>query len=196
MPKSKIHSQQQIASFLEELKSQTDRGTAVIAAAVLDDLLVMLLTARFIELGSERHEALFKRIGAPLSSFSARIEVCFAVGVISNEARLAMHLIREVRNEFAHRIEQITFDHPDVATKIETRMLQPIKKLGKNNREMFTDAFSAMALIIYSTLSAPGIRIKSLEETHQNHFVRILLKYAEVLKEAKPEAKGPELKPE
>jgi hypothetical protein len=39
VPKSKTHSREQVAAFLEELKSQTDRGTAVIAAAVLDDLL-------------------------------------------------------------------------------------------------------------------------------------------------------------
>src|SRR5882762_1358039 len=63
--------------------------TAVIAAAVLDDLLEILLTARFMELSGERHDGLFKKIGAPLSSFSSKIEICFALGVISNEARLA-----------------------------------------------------------------------------------------------------------
>jgi hypothetical protein len=102
-----------------------------------------------------------------------------------------MHLIREVRNEFAHRIEQITFDHPDVATKIETRILQPLKKAGKNNREMFIDSFSAVALIIYSTLSAADIRIKSLEATHQEHFVRFVLKYSEVVREANSAAGKP-----
>src|SRR5882672_10893217 len=106
-------------------------------------------------------------------------------------APLAMHLIREVRNEFAHRIEQITFDHPDVATKIETRILRSIKKLGKSNREMFIDSFSAVALIIYSTLSATDIRIKSLEATHQEHFVQMVLKYSEVLREANPAAGEP-----
>jgi hypothetical protein len=191
MSKSKTHSQAQVAAFLEELKSQTDRGTAVIAAAVLDDLLEILLTARFVELSGERHDGLFKKIGAPLSSFSSKIETCFAVGVISNEARLAMHLIREVRNEFAHRIEQITFDHPDVAAKIETRVLQSIKKIGKNNREMFIDTFSAVALIIYSTLSAADIRIKSLEATHQEHFVQMVLKYSEVVREANSAAGKP-----
>jgi hypothetical protein len=195
MPKSKTHSQAQVAAFLEELKSQTDRGTAVIAAAVLDDLLEMLLTARLVELHGERHDRLFKKTGAPLSSFSSKIEMCFAVGVISNEARLAMHLIREVRNEFAHRIEQITFDHPDVATKIETRILPDIRKLGKKNREMFIDSFSAVALIIYSTLSAADIRIKSLEATHQEHFVQMLRKYSEVIRGANPEAGTPTQKP-
>jgi len=65
MSKSTTHSQAQVAAFLEELKSQTDRGTAVIAAAVLDDLLGILLTGRFVELSGERHDGLFKKIGAP-----------------------------------------------------------------------------------------------------------------------------------
>jgi Kef-type K+ transport system membrane component KefB len=50
MPKSKPHTQEQVAAILEELKSQTDRGTAIIAAAVLDDVLSQLLTARLIKL--------------------------------------------------------------------------------------------------------------------------------------------------
>lgn len=143
MPNSKPHTQEQVAAILEELKSQTDRGTAIIAAAVLDDVLNQLLTARLIKLGADRHESLFRRTNAPLSSFSSKIEMCFALGVLSNEARLALHLIRDVRNEFAHRIEQIKFDHPAVATMIQTRVLSALKKPGRSNRDMFIDSFSA-----------------------------------------------------
>ena len=184
MSKPKSHTQDQVAAILEELKSQTDRGTAIIAAAVLDDLLHQVLVARLIQLGSERHEGLFERTGAPLSSFSAKIEMCFAVGTLSNQARLAMHLIRDVRNAFAHRIEQITFDHPTVATMIQARIMSSLKKPGRSNRDMFIDSFSAVAFIIYGTLSAKDIRIKSLEETHAAYFLEVLAGYSEVLREA------------
>ena len=125
----KIHSAEQITAFLDELKTQTDRGIAVITAAVLDELLQMLLIARFIKLGSQHKEALFDKIGAPLSSFSAKIELAFALGVISNEARLALHLVRDVRNKFAHRIEPLTFDHPEVAKLMETRAPQSVNTM-------------------------------------------------------------------
>jgi hypothetical protein len=82
-----------------------------------------------------------------------------------------------------------------VATKIDTRILRSIKKLGKSNREMFIDSFSAVALIIYSTLSAADIRIKSLEATHQEHFVQMVLKYSEALREANPPPGEPTQKP-
>jgi hypothetical protein len=185
MSKNKSHTQEQVRAFLDELNSQTDRGAAVIAAAVLDDLLQMLLTARFIALGSERHDVLFKRIGAPLSSFSSKIELCFAVGVISNDARLGLHAIREIRNAFAHRIEQITFNHADVASRIEARLPQGLKNTDKSNRELFIDMFTAIALVLYGTLVAPDIRIKSLEATHQPHFVQMLLNYSELANKTK-----------
>jgi hypothetical protein len=168
MAKKQIHTKEQIAIFLEELKTQSDRGAAVIAAAVLDDLLELLILERFIELGSERRESLFKRTGAPLSSFSAKIEVSYALGVISNGIRLGLHLIRDVRNEFAHRIEQVTFDHPDVAKIIETRMMGPLQKPGKANREKYLDSFSVFAMLIYGILQA-DIRVKSLAVTHKEH---------------------------
>ena len=93
MSKSKPHTQEQVAAILKELQSQTDRGCAIIAAAVLDDLLNQLITGRLIDLGSERHEGLLKGANAPLSSFSSRIELAFALVIVSNPARLALHLI-------------------------------------------------------------------------------------------------------
>jgi hypothetical protein len=166
MSKSKPHTQEQVAAILKELQSQTDRGSAIIAAAVLGDLLNQLLTARLIKLGSDRHDSLFNRTNAPLSSFSSKIEMCFAIGVLSNEARLALHLIRDIRNEFAHRIEQIQFDYPAVAGMIQTRMLPALKRPGRTNRDMFIESFSAVAFILYGTLALRDIQIKPLEDTH------------------------------
>ena len=65
MARNKEHTLDQIKAFTEELKIQTDRGVALIAAAVLDELLEMLLTARLLEVGRDRHDALFGR-GKPL----------------------------------------------------------------------------------------------------------------------------------
>jgi hypothetical protein len=140
----------------------------------------MLLLARFIELGSERKEALFDKIGAPLSTLSAKIEVAFALGVISNEARLAAHFVRDVRNKFAHRIEALSFDHPDMAEIIEKRTLPSAKKVLSTNRERFLGTMQGLAAALYGTLAA-DIRIRSLEETHQAHFARIMV---EIIKAA------------
>jgi hypothetical protein len=190
MAKKSMHSAEQVAAFLEELSTQTDRGAAIIAAAVLDEVLELLLIARFIELSGERRDALFNKIGAPLSSFSAKIEIAHAVGVLGNDGRLALHLVRDIRNAFAHRVEQITFDHPDVASKLSARIQPNLKKMGRSNRQNFLDTFSAVALILYGTL-AIDIRLTSVGKTHTQHFLNLLAMAAETAKtKAPPKPEG------
>ena len=174
MAKERVHTSEQITAFLDELKSQTDRGAAVIAAAVLDELFQMLLLARLTQIGNERKEALFDKIGAPLSSFSAKIELAFALGIISNEARLAAHLIRDVRNKFAHRIEQLTFDHSEVTELLQKRAPPSVKAMEVSVRDQFLTLFQGLAVVLYGTLGA-DIRIKSIEETHAAHTLGIIL---------------------
>ena len=48
MTKARVHTREQISAFLTELEKQTDRGAALIAAAVLDEILEMLITARLL----------------------------------------------------------------------------------------------------------------------------------------------------
>jgi Domain of unknown function (DUF4145) len=175
-----IHTSDQVTAFLEELKTQSDRGVAVVAAAMLEELLELVICARLIEISSNRKEALFDKMNAPLSSLSAKIEMAFALGIISESARVAMHLVREVRNKFAHRLAPLTFDHPGVIALLEASAPPSVK--GKPKKE-FLDIIQGLAVILYGTLAA-DIRIKSLEETHREHFFEVLLKVHSVTQAA------------
>jgi hypothetical protein len=159
----KVHTSEQITTFLAELEKQTDRGAALIAAAVLDEILEILLAARLLEVGRDRHDALFGR-GKPLDSFAVKIELGFALGLFTNAARIQLGMIREVRNKFAHRIEPLQFDHPDIAKEITSRPLQHMPK-GQSVRQQFLSIFASLSAILYGTASA-DIRIRSLEQTH------------------------------
>jgi hypothetical protein len=97
--------------------------------------------------------------------------------------------IRDVRNKFAHRIEQISFDHPEVAPMIESRVSASLQIPGKKNRDKFIDTFSGLAVIIYGTLQI-DMRIKSVGETHQKEIIGFLTKVSEVAREATLEASG------
>src|ERR1700730_9110602 len=130
----------------------------------------MVILARLIEISAERKEVLFDKMGAPLRSFSAKIELAFALGVIANELRLTLHLIRDVRNKFAHRIESLTFDHTDIVKMIETRATPSVKAMKTSTREKFLSIFHASAIILFGTWAA-DMRIKSLEQTHADHFL-------------------------
>jgi DNA-binding MltR family transcriptional regulator len=171
-----IHTSDQVKAFLGELKTQSDRGVAIVAAAMLEELLELIILARLIEIPSKRKEALFDRMNAPLSSLSAKIEMAFALGIINETARRAMHLVRDVRNKFAHRLEPLTFHHPEVIGLIEGKDAMPsVKAMKKPTKEQFLDTIQALAVVLYGTLAA-DIRIKSLEETHQEHFLQVAMK--------------------
>ena len=173
MAPKKVHTAAQITAFLEELEKQTDRGAALVAAAVLDEILEILITERLIEVSQVRHDALFGR-GKPLDLFSAKIELGFQLGLYPNAARIQFEMIREVRNKFAHRIEPLKFDDPKIKEEITSRRT-PHSPKNKPPREEFWQMFAALASILYSTMAADeGVRIQSLAKTHAAHFQKVM----------------------
>ena len=55
----------------------------------------------------------------PLGSLSARIETAYALGLISKEERDNINLIRDIRNDFAHRFldTKVSFQTPKIKDK-------------------------------------------------------------------------------
>ena len=48
----------------------------------------------------------------PLSSFSAKIEIALAIGVIDKRIHANLNLIRLIRNDFAHEVSPLRFQAP------------------------------------------------------------------------------------
>jgi hypothetical protein len=57
------------------------------------------------------------RPSGPLGTFSARIEVAFLCGFIGERAKRDLHLIRKIRNEFAHVPEPLDFSTEQIANR-------------------------------------------------------------------------------
>src|SRR3954471_23997129 len=104
-----------------------------------------------------------------MSSFSAKIEIAFALGVINNECRLSLHLIRDVRNKFAHRIAPLRFDDAEVIALMEPRLSQAVRALTMPLRDKFVLMFQSLAFMLYTTLLL-DMRIKPLEQTHSDQW--------------------------
>src|SRR5262249_31340265 len=49
------------------------------------------------------------KYSGPLASFSARIDVGFAIGLYGDETKSDLHILRKVRNDFAHELMPKTF---------------------------------------------------------------------------------------
>ncbi|MCK9197463.1 MAG: hypothetical protein M0P16_10835 [Syntrophales bacterium] len=97
------------------LGRESDRGCVLTAAAYLDNELAKLLQKVLIQ-----DEKLFKELfdgTGPLATFSSRIDLAYGLGYLAPLQRRDLHLIRKIRNIFAHRTGEITFDDNEVSSR-------------------------------------------------------------------------------
>jgi hypothetical protein len=93
-------------AFIEEMNLQTDRGVAIVGAAWVEDEMALALESI---LASEPNvwKRLFEGAG-PLATFSAKIDLARLLGLITDAIRSDLHIIRDIRNEFAHQVAHKT----------------------------------------------------------------------------------------
>lgn len=101
------------AAAVAELGKETDRGLALVGAAMVDEMLSSSLRAFMCNdgIGSKTADALLlsERNGV-LSTFSARSDACVAFGLIDEDEYREIALIRKIRNKFAHVSAPMSFD--------------------------------------------------------------------------------------
>jgi hypothetical protein len=106
----------ELFSFRRELTLESDRGAALFAAAHLDESLGNLIKAYLVD-DDQVAKPIFSGT-AFLATFSARIDLAYLLGLIPPIVRRELHLIRKIRNDFAHSTESLEFDSPAMASRI------------------------------------------------------------------------------
>lgn len=101
------------SEFLAEFQKESDRGTALVGAALLGARLERILRNHFIT-GKSANE-LLNGGSAPLASFSARIKCCHALGLITDNEKQDIDIIRAIRNAFAHQEHGLSFESSKIA---------------------------------------------------------------------------------
>lgn len=114
--------------LMDEFEKETDRGAVIVATSLFDSVLHNLLKA-FLLPESNSKDELFEGPNAPLSSFNSKITLAFRLGLISQKFARDIHLIRKIRNEFAHNIHGCDFSHSSVKSRVlELMKSSEIKK--------------------------------------------------------------------
>ncbi|MFZ1107438.1 MAG: hypothetical protein WAN43_03675 [Rhodomicrobium sp.] len=101
--------QAQAEDWRRELKYGSDRSICIIAVANLEAWLADLICTKFAYSDVDTLDRLYRPEG-PLSTFSCKIELAYAMGLISDEDRLELNKIKNIRNDFAHNTSIITFE--------------------------------------------------------------------------------------
>jgi DNA-binding MltR family transcriptional regulator len=100
------------ALFSAELSRVQQEALIVLtSAALLDRELMKLLLTRMRTLSDNRAKRIFE---GPLGRFAAKVDVAYAFELIDDELHQDLTVIRNIRNEFAHSVTDISFASPEV----------------------------------------------------------------------------------
>jgi len=89
-------------ALVRELEAQTDRGVAIVGVAWVEEALTAALES-FLVKDKAAWARLFRKSG-PLSSLASKIDLSRLLDMTSKAVASDLHILREVRNEFAHAI--------------------------------------------------------------------------------------------
>lgn len=113
--------------WIEDIQKETDRGVALVAAAFFDDVLGAMLRARLIDAPKEANKLL--QYPGPVSSFAYRIDLAYLLGLLGSKTRDALHIVREIRNHFAHSHVPVTFEDAHIEQLCTKLVVYPRNQL-------------------------------------------------------------------
>jgi DNA-binding MltR family transcriptional regulator len=142
---ARIH---QFTAFTGALSDESDRACALMACAFLDESFRNWFESIFVE--AKEVEQLFDSNG-PLCTFSSRIKVAFALGLLCEQHVRDLNLMRRIRNEFAHNASPLTFDEPSIANKCR-ELRSHIRSAKDRPRSIFTNTFANILAFIHTQM--------------------------------------------
>jgi DNA-binding MltR family transcriptional regulator len=145
----------EVMDFRISLTSETDRGCALMAAAFLDDRMKSMLAARLVD-DQKVAQRVFEFNG-PLGNFSSRIDFAYLLGVLPNNARRDLHLVRAIRNKFAHTASAIEFDHPSVKPLCDSLVFHGVRKETEPAAKFRRSVMGLLTLVLQATLQSEHI---------------------------------------
>ena len=139
----------QLSVFLEHFQKETDRGTALVGAAMLESRLERLLDMTLIENLSKKD--IFDGPNSSLGNFSSKIKISHVLGFITDKEARKINIIKKIRNEFAHNLEEIKFGSKsvnDLCLQLEASTPGDLKK-EKQYRQLFINSVVLTALALW-----------------------------------------------
>ena len=142
-----------------ELEKESDRGAVLVGAAMLEEALKDVLEAHLVP-NPGSSDPLFEGPTAPLQSFSAKIDLGYRLGLISDRFCRDMHVIRRIRNTVAHRVAGCSFEDASIADRVKALtsshgifQRSPKWSAGRgemNTRKQFIEAASWMLFFLHA----------------------------------------------
>ncbi len=138
----------EVMAFRTSITSESDRGAVLMSAAYLDDQLKELLEKRLVEDRKISRRAF--DFNGPLGTFSSRIDFAYLLGVIPKNARSDLHIIRAIRNQFAHHAAPLSYEDENVRPLCDRLVFHGVKDEATGGSKFRR---SVMGLLSYITVA-------------------------------------------
>lgn len=170
---------------LKDLPWLSDRAAGIVATALLENRLDAIVRENFVQDDARLMQQLFQEQG-PLGTLSAKIQISYALGLVTAQGRRDLDCIRKIRNSFAHDLTTSTFEAESIKArcfniKVVEEMVGEIPTIPPSERPLvekrnaqllfvgaesaLTDArarfFLAVNCFVYATLGPRSARDRS-----------------------------------
>jgi hypothetical protein len=99
--------------YRANVQGESDRASLILNGSMVERFLVFHLNELMPSINRDERNAVFQFEG-PLGSFSNRIRMAQALGIITRKTRRQLDIVRELRNVAAHAHPTVSFDLPEI----------------------------------------------------------------------------------
>lgn len=104
--------------FLKEFQKETDRATAILGVCYLDKTIENLLTKFFIPNSKFIEKYIIgNSLTTAIDTFSKKIRLAYGLGLLREEEYNDLEIIRDIRNDFAHKLHGLSFETQSIKDK-------------------------------------------------------------------------------
>ena len=153
--------------FEREFDKESDRAAVILTASIFDNSLTELLKTHLTPNASSTDD-IFDGANSPLSTFSAKISISHRLGLISSRFSRDLHLLRKIRNEFAHNVHGCAFEDSRVRSRVLELYKDTHARMKTKHRDKFPDGcrgdFMSVASWMLWSLNATIAQCGQLKE--------------------------------
>ena len=100
-----------------------------------------------------KNDNLFKQMlngNGPLATFSSKIDLAYSLALIDENVHQDLHLLKKIRNEFAHLPGKLSFENPKIKSRCDC--LTQSDPIFQGPRDKFTGSMMGIIGIIHALI--------------------------------------------
>ena len=172
--RSRLRNDTEIDASVADFSAESDRGAIILAATNIEDALGDRILQYLPGLQGDEptRKRMFEQDGQ-IASFSKRIELAYALGIIDREYRKKIDLVREIRNACAHSRKPISLKQIELREACEAAMPDIMPHLKDATPLLIRNAFTVKCLFIaHYVMTGEKIEGKEAALKHYSDLVK------------------------